>query len=112
MTPPVPDSVEMRFGERANQVRAVPAARAHTLSQVSASTWKRKPSTSSCDQTAPACGSTNCGSTATKNAMVLGFVSPTTKPWRRRVHDDVGAVTAPVTCAWRWRIAWMPSHTR
>jgi len=27
MTPPVPDSVEMRFGDRANQFRAVPASK-------------------------------------------------------------------------------------
>lgn len=47
ITPPAPESAAMRFGERANHSRAVPAASAHALSHRRARTSNSSPSNSS-----------------------------------------------------------------
>ena len=54
MTPPVALNRESRFGERANQARAVPAASAQTLSMARASTMNTRPSSASCSGIDPA----------------------------------------------------------
>ena len=48
-TPPVALSAEIRCGDRANQSRAAPAARAQMLSEISAITTKTMPSMKSCN---------------------------------------------------------------
>src|SRR6266516_781008 len=78
--PPVPPTNSSRRGERANQSLAVPAATAQVLSDSSAIATNTSPNTSSCSDTWPASGATNCGSTAAKNTADFGLVTPTTNP--------------------------------
>ena len=54
MTPPAAPRRSTRFGERANQSRAVPAMSAQVLSMTSASRKKISPSSASCSGMAPA----------------------------------------------------------
>jgi len=75
---------------------------------------KTSPSSIICSGTDPDSRSTNCGSTATKNAIVFGFVMPTTNPspsWRqceRGSAPDIAASAARLRC----RIAWTPRNIR
>jgi hypothetical protein len=91
-------------------LRAALAASAQTESQISASTMNTTPSSNSWSGIEPAVKSTNWGSTATKKAIVLGFVTPTMKPspsWRQCERVATWPFTAAAASA-RCRIAWMP----
>src|SRR2546430_1603264 len=77
---PAPPTAERRRGERANQSRAVAATRPHTLSESTAMRLKTRPSSSIWAVTWPLSRSTNWGSTAAKNTIVLGLATPTAKP--------------------------------
>ena len=80
--PPVPPTSSSRRGDRANQARAVPAPSAQELSHSPAMATNVAPSSSICAGTWPACRSTNCGSTAAKNTIAFGLLTPTAIPSR------------------------------
>ncbi len=108
MVPPVAFICDIRRGDRANHVRAAPATTAHTESHTNAMTVKIRPRTRICPGMPPRSWLTNCGSTATKNTIVLGFVAPTTNPCHSRRPPDFGASAGWSIGVRRCRIAWMP----
>ena len=58
---------------------------------------------------------TNCGSTAAKKTMLLGFDAPTTNPSRRTRAvrpPSVGGVSSTPETRRRCRMVWTPRHTR
>ena len=77
MTPPAAPIRPSRAGDRPNHARAWPASIATVPSMQMARAVKMMPSTTICPQTARP-GSMNCGSSAVKKTIVLGFVTPTT----------------------------------
>ena len=113
-SPLAPPISSRRRGERVNQLRAVAAATAHMLSEISAIPQKMPPSATICSGTCPAARLANWGSTAAKNTIALGLVAPTTKP-SRSIRPVLLGGTVPVridASDLRCLIAWMPRKIR
>jgi len=83
---------------------------AQVLSDAIAMATHTSPSAMSWTNTGPAVGSTNCGSTATKNASDLGLVTPTTNPSTSIRYADLRSAGLSSTAAsdLRWRMACTP----
>jgi hypothetical protein len=84
------------------------------LSETRAMATKIATSASSCTGTCPAARSANCGSTAAKNTIAFGLVSPTTNPSRSiRLVLAGGVVPARIAASdCRCLIAWTPRKIR